>query len=773
MKRIIFSLLLTAHFSLGAATYYIEPGKTSFGAGRGALSNQVTINLTGAPASQQRIFNFFDFSGQLNVALPPGVTGTCSGAPCHIFTTSALGASQYLPGSHGFATNMSDGLYWIDPIFSPTGSQADAVSLFSAVPIPGGNDGFAGGPFEVDTRFHSDQAGYVIGIRFYRVAQDTSTDQIAMIYDDNGNALSPALTFSNMTTTGWQTAYFPTAVPITAGTVYRASFHSNAGTPYRNGFFRNYSYTGGNGILHSEATAASAFNGSCDPTNAWPSYNNITSSAGIVGCADINTDGTLADAYSPTNGFDPGQLAYSQWNNTEGCQCMVGGVGPGPYALINTRIEGSGNEWHHDDSGGTWAMRGDYYYYRDTFTSPTYTWLGSPSSDGNRYFSRQKLEWKGGYRIYIGGSVFENFWNDTVNSSLAISFSNLTIGVHDINFENNEVRHGPGVFNAATAYGTNVFTIAPPPVRERIANNLIWDIGPYAVEYATSGDGWFIQGASGAEDLIVDHNTILPMRGQEGVLFWLYNTRSEGVTITNNIFPMSSSYQGISGEHSCPQRNAEGAINCLWTNYTFKNNLLYPASWSVFDSLGLNKSGQQNQTYTSNTQPTDIQSWYPNISQNNYVPSWTDLNNMKWFQLSSFPTDSVHPATSGDFHFRSDSPYISGGQYRSTDGKDVGIDVDAFQSAQGKVTLIGTPTGQITASSAFVAFVAPDAQACPVDYKIYDVTDPNLINGFTRVSDTGTARTRSVQLSGLSSKTTYMYRVNCAVEQPIGQFRTN
>ncbi len=761
MKRTIFSLLLVVRASFGAATYYIDPGTTSFGLGRGALSSTVTVNLTGAPSSQQRLFNYFDFSGQLNIALPPGVTGACSGTPCNIFTGDA-------GGSRDGNNNLNPGFFWIDPIFSATTSPSGAVSLFANAPPPLPQNPYApnatGG-----MRFYSDSPGYIVGIRFYKVAGDTSTSASGSITSDDGSQTFQTATLSySSNAAGWQTAYFSAPVPIAAKTIYQSRLTGTIA--YHVSGTRNKSYL--NGPLHSIATYAGS-NGSCDSTDAWPINLDGSSAAGIIGCADIKSDGTLADAYAPSNGFGSGQIAYSRWGNVEGCQCMVGGVGPGPYALINTKIEGSGNEWHHDDSGGTWAMRGDYYYYRDTFTSPTYTWLGSPDSDGNRYFSRQKLEWKGGHRIYIGGSVFENFWNDTVNSSLAISFSNLTIGVHDINFENNEVRHGPGVFNAATAYGTNTFTIAPPPVRERIANNLIWDIGPYSVKYASSGDGWFIQGASGAEDLIIDHNTILPMRGQEGVLFWLYNTRSEGVTITNNILPVSSSYQGISGEHSCPQRNAEAAINCLWTNYIFKSNLLYPANWSVFDSNGFDKSQQQNQTYSSNTQPSDILSWYPTISQANYVPNWTDLNNTKWFKLNSFPADSVHPATTGDFHLRSDSSYISGGQYKSTDGKDVGIDVEAFASAQGKVILIGTPPDQITTSSATVAFVAPDAQSCPVDYKIYDASDPKLINGFTRISDTGTDRTRGVQVANLSSKTTYMYRVDCAVEQPTGQFRTN
>ncbi|MBV9938277.1 MAG: hypothetical protein JO150_07240, partial [Acidobacteriaceae bacterium] len=107
MKRITLYLLLAANACFGATTYYIEPGSVSFGAGRGSLSNQVTVTLTGAPSTQQRIYNYFDFSGQLNIALPPGVSGACTGAPCNIFTTDANSSSVYNP-TPGTAPTLSN-----------------------------------------------------------------------------------------------------------------------------------------------------------------------------------------------------------------------------------------------------------------------------------------------------------------------------------------------------------------------------------------------------------------------------------------------------------------------------------------------------------------------------------------------------------------------------------------------------------------------------------------------------------------------------------------
>ncbi|MBV8706585.1 MAG: hypothetical protein JO028_05315, partial [Acidobacteriaceae bacterium] len=92
---------------------------------------------------------------------------------------------------------------------------------------------------------------------------------------------------------------------------------------------------------------------------------------------------------------------------------------------------------------------------------------------------------------------------------------------------------------------------------------------------------------------------------------------------------------------------------------------------------------------------------------------------------------------------------------------------------QGYVDHIGVPASTLTATSATVVFVAPDSQACPVDFKVYDPTDPNTINGFTRVPDTGTSnRVRKVNLTGLATATTYQYRIDCSVVQPSGFFKT-
>ncbi len=87
----------------------------------------------------------------------------------------------------------------------------------------------------------------------------------------------------------------------------------------------------------------------------------------------------------------------------------------------------------------------------------------------------------------------------------------------------------------------------------------------------------------------------------------------------------------------------------------------------------------------------------------------------------------------------------------------------------GVVKHIGVPGSSITPTGATVVFIAPDSQACPVDYS---TSDPTLVNSFTRVSDTGTTVARNVSITGLSSGQTVYYRIDCAAQQPTGEFRT-
>jgi PKD repeat protein len=80
---------------------------------------------------------------------------------------------------------------------------------------------------ELGVKFRSDVAGYIKGIRFYKMAGTTGTHTCAL-WSRTGTKLASG-TFTNETATGWQYFMFTTPIAINANTVYVASYHSNVG----------------------------------------------------------------------------------------------------------------------------------------------------------------------------------------------------------------------------------------------------------------------------------------------------------------------------------------------------------------------------------------------------------------------------------------------------------------------------------------------------------------------------------------------------------------
>ena len=91
-------------------------------------------------------------------------------------------------------------------------------------------------PVELGVKFGSDVAGTVTGIRFYKGTANTGT-HVGNLWSGDGVLLASA-TFTNETASGWQEVNFATPVPITANTVYVASYHApNGGFALDRGYF--------------------------------------------------------------------------------------------------------------------------------------------------------------------------------------------------------------------------------------------------------------------------------------------------------------------------------------------------------------------------------------------------------------------------------------------------------------------------------------------------------------------------------------------------------
>jgi methionine-rich copper-binding protein CopC len=79
---------------------------------------------------------------------------------------------------------------------------------------------------QLGVRFTATNNGSITGIRFYKVPDNTGT-HAGTLWSSTGTALATG-TFTNEPSQGWAELDFSSPVPITAGTTYVASYHTNA-----------------------------------------------------------------------------------------------------------------------------------------------------------------------------------------------------------------------------------------------------------------------------------------------------------------------------------------------------------------------------------------------------------------------------------------------------------------------------------------------------------------------------------------------------------------
>jgi hypothetical protein len=118
---------------------------------------------------------------------------------------------------------------------SVAGLFAPATSAASTCPCtlfgPSDTPQFASYPdpnaVELGVAFDSDTDGFIDGVRFYKGPDNTGT-HIGSLWTSDGTLLAQA-TFTDESATGWQQVNFSTPVPVAAGTLYVASYHTDVG----------------------------------------------------------------------------------------------------------------------------------------------------------------------------------------------------------------------------------------------------------------------------------------------------------------------------------------------------------------------------------------------------------------------------------------------------------------------------------------------------------------------------------------------------------------
>lgn len=137
-------------------------------------------------------------------------------------------------------------------------SRICPCNIWGSGVAPTNTDAGADSPVELGVKFKADSDGTILGIRFYKASTNTGT-HIGNLWSSSGTLLGSA-TFSGESSSGWQQVTFSTPVPITANTVYVASYHTNVGHYAADA---NYFSTNGfdNAPLHALKDGISGSNG--------------------------------------------------------------------------------------------------------------------------------------------------------------------------------------------------------------------------------------------------------------------------------------------------------------------------------------------------------------------------------------------------------------------------------------------------------------------------------------------------------------------------------
>jgi hypothetical protein len=347
----------------------------------------------------------------------------------------------------------------------------------------------------------------------------------------------------------------------------------------------------------------------------------------------VSRSGSCSDAQAIAGGFSDGRM--------------------GPYKIVGNFLESSGENILFGGGAATFTPA-DIEIRHNHIFKPL-TWMpGQPGyvggSNGNPFIVKNLLELKNAQRVLIEGNILENSWGGIgqigfgllltpVNQDNQCSICQVT----DVTIRYNSIRHvaaGLQIANAMPGTGP-----ALDGERYSIHDIVIDDID--GVKY--NGPSEFAQisvtpGAPVIQNVTINHVTAFPPK----TLFIIGDTvatskQMKNFVFTNNIvnagiYPVWSS---TGAADDCSYSNSPlTTFNTCFSGYTFAANAIIA------------------------------------------VPALAPA--AKWPSRNYFPATAgavrfvnYNGGNGGDYHLQSSSPYKGKG----TDGKDLGADVDAIQSA--------------------------------------------------------------------------------------------
>ncbi|HZT58813.1 MAG TPA: DUF4214 domain-containing protein [Pyrinomonadaceae bacterium] len=384
---------------------------------------------------------------------------------------------------------------------------------------------------------------------------------------------------------------------------------------------------------------------------------------------DLVIDRCLITAF-PTQTLKRGVALHSAETTITGCyiagfksaeqdsQAVGGWNGPGPFHVINNYLEAAGENLMF--GGGPPSIPNvvpsDIEVRRNYLFKPLSWREGEASFAGTRWSVKNLFELKSARRVIFEGNVLENNWGD-VNAGYGSI--NLTVRgdsgpqatLEDITVANNIVRHAP---NGLNVLGLDTYQPSQQGHGLHIVNNLFEDIDGAR----WGGDGEFIK-ISNMPDVTVDHNTVL----HTGNDVTVYGPPCTSFIFTNNVMRVNS--YGIIGQNQAP---GAGTIAAYFPAGALHRNVIAGGGAGYPD-------------------------YYPN---DNFYPATLD-------QVA------FNSPTTDDYSLSSSSPFKNQG----TDGKDVGCDLAAVQSAMTVSSPTPTPTPTPAPTTTPTPTPAPTATPTP------------------------------------------------------------
>lgn len=450
---------------------------------------------------------------------PLTITGVSAGVNGTVSFNAQTSRVTFTPttgytGAASFSYTISDGRGGTATATANLTVTTPAVSLFSSSDTPAILSDPDAAQVNLGVRFTSSAAGTINGIKYYKGTGDTGT-HTGSLWSSTGTLLATA-TFTNETSSGWQTVIFNNPVAITAGTTYVASYHSNGhytstsnyfNTPRVNGQLtapagNNGVYTYGTGNLFPTSTfgatnywvdvvysPTSGFNRS--PVAANDSGFNATQNSPISIPAsallanDTDPDGDALTITGVSNGTG-GAASYNAQTSTVTFTPNSGYTGPASFTYAIS--DGRGGTASASASLNVNAASGSIVSLFSNNPTPSVISVNDPNSVELGFkFQASSAGDVTGLRFYKGpsntGTHTANLWSSTGTLLATTTFTNETAsGWQQVNFPT-AVTLTPGATYVASYHTSGNYSVDPNLFSSAISN------GPLTAPSSASSGG--------------------------------------------------------------------------------------------------------------------------------------------------------------------------------------------------------------------------------------------------------------------------------------------